>query len=189
VNIEAQSQSGNSRQYNVQIFDAESRTHIAHLKLSTSGDTPAEAETSAGDTTYTINIQPHGEAYLLNFTAENGPEVIDTMRAGFTPAAKTQPTPSRPSRGGHDVKEPTLLHRVDALYTDDARAAGAIDAVTLELLIDKSGFVREATILQPMGHGLSESALDAVKQWQFEPSTQDRVPVEVTYEVRLEFKP
>jgi TonB family protein len=57
------------------------------------------------------------------------------------------------------------------------------------LSIDKSGFVQEATVVKPMGYGLSESAVDAAKQWQFAPSTQGSGPVEVLYEVTIEFKP
>jgi TonB family protein len=61
--------------------------------------------------------------------------------------------------------------------------------VIVDLLIDRSGFVRDATVVQGMGHGLSEAAVDAVKQWQFEPSMDEGVPVEVAYEVTIDFKP
>jgi hypothetical protein len=40
----------------------------------------------------------------------------------------------------------------------------------------------------PMGYGLTESAVDAARQWGFEPSMQGRVPVEVVEEVTIDFK-
>jgi TonB family protein len=181
--------SGNSRHYDVQVLDAESRTGIAQLKVATKGDTPADSETTAGGTRYKVRIEPHGAAYMIAFTADDGTEVIDTMRGGFTTAAKSKPVPARAVRAGREINVPAVLRRVAPVYTEEAKAAGAVGAVVVELLIDKSGFVREATVVQPMGHGLSESAVDAVKQWQFAPAMHEGVPVEVSYEVTIDFKP
>jgi TonB family protein len=180
---------GNSRQYDVQVFDAETRTGIAQLKVVTKGDTPAESETTAGSMRYKVRIEPHGATYLIAFTADDGAEGIDTMRGGFTTAPKSKPVPARAVRAGREINAPAILRRVAPVYTDEARAAGAVGSVVVELLIDKSGFVREATVVQPMGHGLSESAIDAVKQWQFAPAMHEGVPVEVAYEVTIDFKP
>lgn len=81
------------------------------------------------------------------------------------------------------------MRRIEPVYTDDARAAGATGSVVLEVHIDKSGFVRDARVVKSMGYGLDEAAADAVKGWQFEASMQGRVPVEVLHEVTIEFKP
>lgn len=180
---------GNSGQYNVQVFDGESRSSVAQLKVMTKGGAPAEAETTAGGTRYNVLIVPHGVAYLVEFKAYEGTELIDAMRGGFTGGAKPNAAPARAARGGRDVNAPKVVRRVDAVYTEEARAAGAAGSVVVEVLIDRSGFVREATVLQPIGHGLSEAAIDAVKQWQFEPSMQQGVPVEVQQEVTIDFKP
>ncbi|HKO57657.1 MAG TPA: energy transducer TonB [Thermoanaerobaculia bacterium] len=190
VKIDVQPLSATSRQYSVQVFEGGSRKDVAHLTLMTKGDAPAEAETTASGTRYEVRIEPHGESYLINFTADDGTEEIDTMRGGFTPSAKSKPqTPAVAVRAGRDIKEPAIIRRVDAAYTEEARSAGAAGSVLLEVLIDRSGFVREATVIRPMGHGLTESAVDAVRQWQFEPSKQKGVPVEVVYEVTIDFKP
>jgi TonB family protein len=189
VKIEAQSGAGSSRQYNVQIFDAQSRNHVAHLKLVTTGNTPAEGETASGSTQYTVRVVPYGEAYLVEFTANDGQELNETMRGGFTTRTKPAPERAHPSRAGRDVNEPAVVERVDAVYTEEAKAAGAAGTVVVEVLIDKSGFVQLAKVVKPMGYGLSESAVDAVKQWQFAPTVKGRVPVEVVHEVTVEFKP
>lgn len=177
------------RQYHVQIFDAATRGPVANLKVVANGDKPAEANTVAGGTTYKVRVEPHGEAYLVQFTAHDGTETIDSMRGGFSTAAKQPARPPQALRGGRDVKEPKVLRRIEPVYTEEAKAAGAAGSVVLEVLIDKSGFVREATVVRSMGHGLTESAVDAVKQWQFEASMDGRNPVEVLQEVTLEFKP
>lgn len=187
IKIETQSLAQDSRQYNVQVFDAESRKHVAHLKVSANGDVPAEGETTADGTRYKVRIEPHGAAYLIEFLADDGTEVIDAMRGGFVPG-KAKPAPSR-AHTGREIQEPKVLRRIEPVYTEDAKAAGAAGTVVLEVVIDRSGFVQDATVVKPMGYGLSESAVDAVKQWQFEPSLQERAPVEVVHEVTIEFKP
>jgi TonB family protein len=189
LKIDVQPLSEGTRQYNVQVFDAESRNHVAHLKVVAKGDAPQEEEATAGGTRYKVRIQPHGEAYLVDFTADDGTEAIDSMRGGFTTAAPPKQTPNRAVRAGRDINEPKVIRRVEPLYTDDAKAAAAAGSVILELQIDRGGFVRDATVLTPMAYGLSESAVEAVKQWRFEPSTRDGVPVEVTYEITIDFKP
>lgn len=189
VKIEPQGGSDASRQYNVQVFDAESRGPIAHLKVTTKGDMPGEDESVASGVRYVVRIEPHGDAYLIAFRAEDGDGLVDAMRGGFTTKTKPQATPGRAARGGRDVNEPAVLRRVEPVYTDEAKAAGAAGTVVVEAVIDRSGFVRDATVIKPMGYGLSESAVDAVKQWQFAPTMDGRAPIEVVQEVTLEFKP
>jgi TonB family protein len=189
VKIEPQPPAGKSRQFNVQVFDAESRQNVAHLKVTTTGDTPAEAETTAGGTRYSVRIMPYGTSYLVAFDADAGEAGVDSMRGGFQEQTAADTAPSHPAQAGRDVAEAKVVRRVEPVYTEAARAAGATGTVILEVLIGKSGFVRDAKVVKPMGYGLDEAAADAVKQWQFEPSMQGRVPVEVLQEVTLELKP
>jgi TonB family protein len=188
LKIDAQRLGGNSRQYVVRIFDA-SRSRLTDLEVMTKGDAAEESETVVSGRRYKVRVEPHGEAYLLQFTAEENRDVIDMMRGGFTLAAQPRQTPRAALRAGRDVKGPKVLRKVEALYTDEARAAGAAGAVILEVTIDRSGFVREATVVRGMGYGLEQSAADAVQQWVFEPSMQGNTPVEVVQEVTVEFKP
>ena len=91
--------------------------------------------------------------------------------------------------GGRDLAEPVVLRRVAAVSNEEARAARAAGSVIVEVLIDRGGFVREATVVKPMGHGLSEAALEAARQWTFAPSLHEGVPVEVSYDVTFDFNP
>lgn len=182
IRIDAQ-----DRQYNIQIFDADSRQHVAHLKV-IAQDEPADAETTANGTRYHVRIYPHSTSYLVAFIAENA-DGIDSMRAGFSQRTAADPAPARPAQAGRDVQEPKVVRRIDAVYTEEAKAAGAAGTVVLEVRIDKSGFVRDAKVVKSMGYGLDEAAADAVKQWQFEPSMKDRAPIDVLHEVTVELKP
>ena len=43
-------------------------------------------------------------------------------------------------------------------------------------------------LLQGLGAGLNERAIDAVRQWRFSPARRQGVPVDVMVEVAVEFK-
>lgn len=188
IRIDVQPGAGDSRQYEVEVFDAESRTSVAQMNVTTNGNTPADDETTIGGTRYGVRIVPYGQSYLIEFTAD-GAEMSDRMRGGFSVAtAQSRPQPARALRAGREIAEPAVLRRAEPLYTEDAKAAGASGTVIVEVRIDKSGFVQDATVVKPMGYGLSESAVDAAKQFQFAPSMQDRKGVEVLHEITFEFK-
>jgi protein TonB len=73
-------------------------------------------------------------------------------------------------------RPPRLLHRVQPVYPPPAFSQKVEGTVKLEILIDASGRVRRATVLQsiPM---LDAAAVDAVLQWVFAPATKDGRPV------------
>ena len=55
-------------------------------------------------------------------------------------------------------------------YTDEARTAKLEGTVLLEGAIGGDGVARDLTVLRPLGLGLDEKAIDAVRQWLFVPS-------------------
>jgi TonB family protein len=190
VRIEAQPAAGAAHHYAVIVFDAVSRSETARMHAVAKRGAIAEAEASADGARFTLRIAPYDESHLVELTIadETGFEIV---RGNLTGAADQRPRQDRANarRAGRDVPEPEVLHRVEAVYPDEARSAGASGSVIVEVLIDRSGFVVEAAVVKAMGHGLSEAAVEAVKQWQFAPSMLDRVPVPVTCEVTLEFRP
>ena len=60
--------------------------------------------------------------------------------------------------------------------------------VTLEVRVGTDGRVRDASVINDqVGLGCGPAALDAVRQWVFNPATQGGVPVEVTTTVQVRF--
>lgn len=83
---------------------------------------------------------------------------------------------------------PEVLADVRVPYPADAKASGIQGAVTLELLVDATGAVRQAKVLDGPGHGLNEAALEASKKFRFRPATANggkAVPVKVRYAYRF----
>ena len=60
--------------------------------------------------------------------------------------------------------------------------------VTLEVRVGTDGRVRDVTVINDqVGLGCGQAAVDAVRQWVFNPATQGGVPVEITTTVQVRF--
>jgi TonB family protein len=70
----------------------------------------------------------------------------------------------RPPCSGRDL---VLMRKEDAKYTELARRAQIQGEVILLLQIEPSGRVSAARALNGLGFGLDESAVEAVKHWEF----------------------
>lgn len=93
-----------------------------------------------------------------------------------------------PYRPGSGVEPPRLLKEVRADYTDQARRANIIGEVVLEIVVRRDGAVGDVRVLQRLGAGLDEKAVQAVRQWRFAPARMKGTPVDVIVEVSVEFK-
>lgn len=83
---------------------------------------------------------------------------------------------------------PRVLRRVNPHYPNAARKAGIQGSVSLEVLIDASGKVKEAKVVDPLPYGLDKAALEAVRQWEFEPVVVDGTPVPAWIDVVIAFR-
>ena len=113
----------------------------------------------------------------------------DGPRGGPTSPDATEGTGTGPLRiTGGDIKPPVRTVYVAPIYPEIARAARVSGTVVVECTIDPSGRVVDARVIT--GHALlNESALDAVRQWRYEPTRLNRVPVAVLMTVTVRFIP
>jgi TonB family protein len=93
-----------------------------------------------------------------------------------------------PYRPGSGVEPPRLLKEVRADYTDEARRANLVGEVVLEIVVRRDGTVGDVKIMQRLGMGLDQKAVQAVRQWRFLPGRMRGTPVDVVVEVGVEFK-
>jgi TonB family protein len=89
-------------------------------------------------------------------------------------------------RIGGAVKPPPKLKDVRPLYPEDARDNRVQGVVIIEARIEGDGRVSATRLLRsiPM---LDEAALDAVKQWEFQPTLLNGAPVPVVMTVTVQF--
>ena len=88
---------------------------------------------------------------------------------------------------GASVKPPKLIKTVDPVYPAGAREKGLEGVVIIEAATDTYGRVASAKVLRG-APGLDQAAIDAVKQWIYEPMIIDGVPRPVVFTVTLQFK-
>ena len=86
------------------------------------------------------------------------------------------------------VNPPSVIHRVDPRYTRTAKKLGIEGPVVLSLLIDTDGRVIDLSVLRSLPFGLTKNAVDAVRQWLFEPCTFNEKPVRVRYTLTVVFR-
>jgi protein TonB len=86
-----------------------------------------------------------------------------------------------------DVNPPAIIHRVEPRYTGTARKLGIEGTVVLSLLIDTDGHVVDLTVLRSLPFGLTQNAVEAVRQWLFEPCTFNGKPVSVRYTLTVRY--
>src|SRR4051812_40386542 len=93
-----------------------------------------------------------------------------------------------PYRPGSGISAPAIVREVKPDYTEEGRRRGLEGDVVLEIVVRSDGTVGNVKLLQGLGAGLDERAVDAVRQWRFTPARRYGTPVDVIVEVAMEFK-
>ena len=89
---------------------------------------------------------------------------------------------------GNWVSPPKIIQMPQPSYTEDARKAKFQGTVVLSLIVQRDGTARDIEIKKPLGFGLDEEAVEALKKWIFQPGEKGGTPVEVRAEVEVSFK-
>ena len=87
---------------------------------------------------------------------------------------------------GGQVRPPVKIKDVAPVYPAIAQSARVQGDVVIEATIDEQGKVADAKVVKsvPM---LDQAALDAVQQWQYQPSLRNGVPTAVVMTVTVKF--
>jgi protein TonB len=91
-------------------------------------------------------------------------------------------------RVGGGVSAPRALFAPDPEYSEEARKAKYQGVVVLWVVVGPDGKVHDMRVSRPLGLGLDEKALEAVKQWRFEPARKDGQAVAVQVNVEVNFR-
>ncbi|HEV2728868.1 MAG TPA: energy transducer TonB, partial [Terriglobales bacterium] len=84
------------------------------------------------------------------------------------------------------VKLPTCVYCPDPQFTDEAREAKLQGRVTLRVLVGADGRASQIQVVQGIGMGLDDHAVQSVRSWKFTPAqdvTRHAVPSWITIEI------
>jgi len=119
-----------------------------------------------------------------------GPRGGAQMRASDSVAAIVTPAtgsgPAGPVRVGGNIRPPTRIAFAEPIYPQTARAAGVQGVVILELVIGADGAVANTRVLRSIPL-LDQAAIDAVRQWRYEPTLLNGVPTPVIMTATVNF--
>lgn len=120
------------------------------------------------------------------FGSGKGGGVGSGSGAGFGPGSGGG-TGGGAYRVGGGVSPPAVLFKVEPEYSEEARKAKFQGTVILSIVVDPSGQARDIKVVRPLGLGLDEKAIEAVRKWRFKPGLKDgaAVPVMATVEVNF----
>lgn len=92
-----------------------------------------------------------------------------------------------PLRAIGEIKPPKLIKKVNPVYPDLAQKARIMGTVILEAMTDIYGRVERVQVLRSVPL-LDDAAVDAVRQWLYEPLFVDGRPRAVIFTVLVDFK-
>jgi len=96
--------------------------------------------------------------------------------------------PNCPVQSEHRNRAPRPIYTPEPVYPEKARKEKIKGTVVLSLTVGADGLPHDIKVEKPLGHGLDEKALEAVRQWRFQPALKDGKPVETQISVSVEFK-
>jgi periplasmic protein TonB len=88
---------------------------------------------------------------------------------------------------GGGVSAPRELFAPEPEYSEEARKAKYQGVCVLYVEVGPDGHTRNIHVARSLGLGLDEKAIEAVKNWRFEPALKDGKPVTVAVNIEVTF--
>jgi periplasmic protein TonB len=83
---------------------------------------------------------------------------------------------------------PKVIFKIEPEYSEEARKARYQGNVLLAFDVDVDGKPHNIRVVQPLGLGLDERAIEAVMQWRFKPGIRNGRPVRSPVSVEVSFR-
>jgi TonB family protein len=91
-------------------------------------------------------------------------------------------------RVGGGVSAPRVIYAPEPEFSEEARKAKFQGTVVLQIVVGPDGRTHDLRVRRSLGMGLDERAIEAIRQWRFEPSRKDGIPVAVMVSVEVNFR-
>ena len=119
---------------------------------------------------------------------------VSIVTGGVAGATSTGVTSSAregnaPLRVGGNIAMPRKIHDAAPVYPEALRQSGVGGVVILELIVGPDGNVTSAKILRGQLPDLDRAAIDAAKQWRYEPTLLNGVAVPIILTATITVRP
>ena len=88
---------------------------------------------------------------------------------------------------GNGVRPPVPIFAPEPEFSDQARMAKYQGLCIVEVVVDTNGLPRDPKVVRPLGMGLDQKALEAVRKYRFKPATLGGKPVAVRMDIEIDF--
>jgi TonB family protein len=163
---------------------------------------PAATAAAAAETNQALAaVSPAHSAMVMNKALDNiFANDIDQAMMSHLPdywqqyfASKSQHRPFMPADAsikvvGDGVTPPQVLNSIDPSSNEFAQKYGIAGMELLRTVVDSTGVPRQIVIARPIGFGLDEKAVEAVKNSHFRPATVNGQPVPVVVDLVVTFR-
>ena len=88
---------------------------------------------------------------------------------------------------GGDVKPPKLVHYVEPAFSPSSKEAFVEGTVRISTVVTRDGDTTDLRVTRGLNAEEDRTAVEAVKQWKFQPGTKAGQPVKVRVNVEVTF--
>jgi TonB family protein len=103
------------------------------------------------------------------------------------PEAKKNADAEKIYEPGGDVKRPKLVHYVEPEFSPKSKEAFVEGTVKISTVVTLDGLATSCRVLSGLNAEEDRTALEALKQWKFQPGSKSGQPVNVRVTVEIDF--
>lgn len=135
-----------------------------------------------------IRVQGHGELlFSPTDVSAVAPRLMPPVEPSRVPGSGANFSGGAYKIGG-GVSAPVPTYKPEPEYSEEARRAKFQGTVVLFVVVDESGNPRDLKVIRPVGLGLDQKAIEAVRKWKFRPGMKDGYPVPVQATIEVNFR-
>jgi TonB family protein len=173
-------------------------------------DLAMKAKLDIGGMTETVDVEYRGQRYAVDAQNEDSAKAAeaaeaeaklkagirtdtgDVPAAGSAKAAEAAEAEAKSKamriRIGGNVEAAKVITKVQPIYPEGAKAAGAQGPVLLHAIVSKDGRPLSLQVLNSqINPDLARAAVEAVSQWRYQPTLLNGEPVEIDTTITVNF--
>lgn len=137
-----------------------------------------------GKTKVSVQLTAQPEQHVTRAPSAPGEVVLTSGNGVPNPA----PDPASFPRVGGGVTPPIPIITPLAEFSEEARRGRKQGECMVTVLVDRNGMARNPKVVRPLGMGLDEKAVEAVRRYRFTPAMKNGEPVVVLITVAVNFR-